>query len=60
MFIIPGCLLRASVRVSRVVVGNRMIDRIEQGPLYCFFALELRNEPACLESFRMRPQSWPA
>jgi hypothetical protein len=36
-----------------------MIDPAEAGHLYCLFAL-VKNTPACLESFRMRPHSWPA
>ena len=40
--------------------GKSAIDRLEWWPLYCCFALEMHFSPACLESFRMRPRSWPA
>src|SRR6266436_3507371 len=38
----------------------RMIDRGKRAHLYCGFALDSFFLPACLESFRMRPRSWPA
>src|SRR5213082_240399 len=51
----PGFLNNWNTRINPAT-----IDRAEAGPLYCSFALAQENALACLESFRMRPHSWPA
>src|SRR5713226_1346562 len=63
-FTIPGCRSPESAKASEQSGGNNSlsrlasewerirIDRLESGPLYCSFALEIHFSPACLESFR--------